>query len=99
MVPLSTLVTVRPITGPDTITHYNLYRSAEIAGDTAPGASSGQAIAVMEDLARRCCRRAWRYEWTGLAFQEIEAGSWAASSSRSPLCSSSWCSPRSTRAG
>jgi len=77
MVPLSTLVTVRPITGPDTISHYNMYRSAEIAGDTAPGASSGQAIAVMEDLARRFLPAGLAYEWTGLAFQEIEAGSWA----------------------
>ena len=73
MVPLSTLVTVRPITGPDTIAHYNLYRSAEIAGDTAPGASSGQAIAAMEDLARRL-PPGMAYEWTGLAYQEIEAG-------------------------
>ncbi|MGH7312398.1 MAG: efflux RND transporter permease subunit, partial [Candidatus Rokuibacteriota bacterium] len=77
MVPLSTLVTVQPITGPDTISHYNLYRSAQIAGDTAPGASSGQAIAVMEDLARRFLPPGMAYEWTGLAFQEIEAGSWA----------------------
>jgi multidrug efflux pump len=76
MVPLSTLVTVRPITGPDTITHYNLYRSAEIAGDTAPGASSGQAIAAMGDVARRL-PAGMAYEWTGLAFQEIEAGSQA----------------------
>src|SRR5262245_7203137 len=76
MVPLSTLVTVRPITGPDTISHYNLYRSAEILGDTAPGASSGQAIAVMEDLARRL-PPGMSYEWTGLAYQEKEAGSWA----------------------
>jgi multidrug efflux pump subunit AcrB len=78
MVPLSTLVTVSPITGPDTISHYNLYRSAQIVGDTAPGASSGQAIAVMEDLARRFLPPGMAYEWTGLAFQEIEAGSWAA---------------------
>ena len=77
MVPLSTLVTVQPITGPDTITHYNLYRSAEIVGDTAPGASSGQAIAVMADLAQRFMPKNMAYEWTGLAFQEIEAGSWA----------------------
>jgi hydrophobe/amphiphile efflux-1 (HAE1) family protein len=76
MVPLSTLVTVKPITGPDTISHYNLYRSAEIVGDTAPGASSGQAIAVMEDLARRL-PPGMAYEWTGLAYQEKEAGSWA----------------------
>jgi hydrophobe/amphiphile efflux-1 (HAE1) family protein len=75
MVPLSTLVTVKPITGPDTISHYNLYRSAEIAGDTAPGASSGQAIAAMQDLARRLLPPGMAYEWTGLAFQEVESGS------------------------
>jgi multidrug efflux pump len=75
MVPLSTLVTVRPITGPDSISHYNLYRAAEIAGDTAPGASSGQAIAAMQDLARGLLPAGTAYEWSGLAFQEIEAGS------------------------
>jgi hydrophobe/amphiphile efflux-1 (HAE1) family protein len=75
MVPLSTLVTVRPITGPDSIAHYNLYRAAEINGDTAPGASSGQAIAAMQDLARRLLPAGTAYEWSGLAFQEIEAGS------------------------
>jgi len=77
MVPLSTLVTVKPTTGPDTISHYNLYRSAEIAGDTAPGASSGQAIEVMQSLARQTLPPGMSYEWTGLAFQEIEAGSYA----------------------
>jgi hydrophobe/amphiphile efflux-1 (HAE1) family protein len=74
MVPLSTLVTVRPITGPDTISHYNLYRSAEIAGDTAAGASSGQAIAAMQELARTL-PAGMAYEWSGLAYQELEAGS------------------------
>jgi hydrophobe/amphiphile efflux-1 (HAE1) family protein len=74
MVPLSTLVTVKPITGPDTISHYNMYRSAEIAGDTAPGASSGQAIAVMQELARQFLPPNMAYEWTGLAFQEIQSG-------------------------
>jgi hypothetical protein len=100
MVPLSTLVTVRPITGPDTISHYNLYRSAEIAGDTAQGVSSGQAIAVMQDLARRHLPASMGYEWTGLAFQELEAG-WARPDGvragravRLPRAS-----PRSTRAG
>ncbi|MFI5329387.1 MAG: efflux RND transporter permease subunit, partial [Candidatus Rokuibacteriota bacterium] len=75
MVPLSTLVTVKPITGPDTISHYNLYRTAEIAGDTAPGASSGQAIAAMQDVARSVMPTGMSYEWTGLAYQELEAGS------------------------
>jgi hydrophobe/amphiphile efflux-1 (HAE1) family protein len=75
MIPLSTLVTVKPVTGPDSISHYNLYRSAEIAGDTASGASSGQAIQAMEALGRRLLPAGMAYEWTGLAFQEIEAGS------------------------
>ena len=75
MVPLSTLVTVKPITGPDTISHYNLYRTAEIAGDTAPGASSGQAIAAMQEVARSVMPAGMSYEWTGLAYQELEAGS------------------------
>jgi multidrug efflux pump subunit AcrB len=66
---------VKPVTGPDSISHYNLYRSAEIAGDTAPGASSGQAIQAMEDLGRRLLPAGMAYEWTGLAFQELEAGS------------------------
>jgi hydrophobe/amphiphile efflux-1 (HAE1) family protein len=74
MVPLNTLVTVQPISGPDTISHYNLYRSAEIAGDTAPGASSGQAIAAMEQLARQHLPASMSFEWTGLAYQELEAG-------------------------
>ena len=77
MVPLSTLVTVKPTTGPDTISHYNLYRSAEINGDTAAGASSGQAIEVMQNLAKQTLPPGMSYEWTGLAFQEIEAGSYA----------------------
>jgi hydrophobe/amphiphile efflux-1 (HAE1) family protein len=75
MVPLSTLVTVKPITGPDSISHYNLYRSAEIAGDTAPGFSSGQAISAMQELARDALPSGMSYEWSGLALQEIEAGS------------------------
>ena len=74
MVPLSTLVSVKPKTGPDTISHYNLYRSVEIAGDTAPGVSSGQAIAAMQDIARRVLPPGMAYEWSGLAYQEIEVG-------------------------
>jgi hydrophobe/amphiphile efflux-1 (HAE1) family protein len=74
MVPLSTLVSVKPKTGPDTVSHYNLYRSVEIAGDTAPGASSGQAIAAMQDIARRVLPPGMAYEWSGLAFQELEVG-------------------------
>ena len=74
MVPLSTLVTTRPILGPDVAERYNLFRSATIRGSTAPGASSGEAIAAFEALGDRVLAPGYRYEWTGLAFQEKEAG-------------------------
>jgi multidrug efflux pump subunit AcrB len=74
MVPLSTLVTVKPTTGPDSISHYNLYRSVEINGDTAPGYSSGQVITAMQELAKAALPPGMSYEWSGLALQEIEAG-------------------------
>ena len=51
MVPMSALVTVSPIFGPETIDRYNLFRSATINGDAAAGKSSGQAIAAMETIA------------------------------------------------
>ena len=52
MVPLDNLVTVKESSGPPVITHYNLFRAVEIDGSPAPGYSSGQGLAAMEDLAR-----------------------------------------------
>ncbi|MCI0559917.1 MAG: efflux RND transporter permease subunit, partial [Nitrososphaera sp.] len=77
MVPLSTLVDVRSVVGPQTITHYNLYRSAEIDGQSASGFSSGQAIKAMEELAGKLLPDGMGYEWTGIAYQEIKAGNLA----------------------
>ena len=77
MVPLSTLINVEPIVGPETITHYNLYRSAEIDGDSAPGYSSGQAIKAMEELAEEILPEGMSYEWSGVSYQEIKAGNLA----------------------
>jgi HAE1 family hydrophobic/amphiphilic exporter-1 len=74
MVPLSTLVKVRPAVGPQTITHYNLFRTAEIDGAAAPGFSSGQAIEAMQRLAKEVLPEGMGYEWTGLAYQELKAG-------------------------
>ena len=73
MVPLSTLVTTRPILGPDVAERYNLFRSATIRGTSAPGVSSGDGIAAFEALGDRVLAPGYRYEWTGLAFQEKEA--------------------------
>lgn len=73
MVPLSTMITVKDITGPAVVNHYNLYPSAEINGGPAPGTSSGQALSVMEQLAKRELPSGMGYEWTELTFQQIEA--------------------------
>ena len=73
MVPLTTLATLKPVLGPTSITHFNLYRSASISGQAAAGYSSGQAIAVMEELAKTL-PDGFVYEWAGQSKQEIEAG-------------------------
>src|SRR5205823_12636418 len=53
MVPLETMITVRDIAGPAIVNHYNSKPSAETSGSTAPGVSSGQAIAMMERIAKQ----------------------------------------------
>jgi HAE1 family hydrophobic/amphiphilic exporter-1 len=75
MVPLSTLGTLKPIVGPETVSHYNNYASALINGAPAPGFSSGQAIAAMERAASIALPRDFGFEWTGITFQELKAGS------------------------
>ncbi|MBL4765531.1 MAG: multidrug efflux RND transporter permease subunit [Colwellia sp.] len=73
MVPLTTLAKLTPILGPTTIKHFNLYRSASITGQAAAGYSSGQAIAVMQEMAENL-PQGYIYEWSGQSKQEIEAG-------------------------
>jgi len=77
MVPLGTLVNVRESTGPDKIVRYNMYPSAELTGSPKRGVSSGQAIAVMERLAREKLPSGMGFEWTELTLQEILAGNTA----------------------
>jgi HAE1 family hydrophobic/amphiphilic exporter-1/multidrug efflux pump len=73
MVPLSTLVTINSQSGPTHINRYNMFRAAELSGQTAPGFSSGQSIAAMERLSENL-PSGFGHEWTGLAFQEKLAG-------------------------
>ncbi len=75
MVPLSTLGTLKPTVGPETVPHYNNYGSALINGGAAPGYSSGQAVAAMERAADAALPRDFGFEWTGITFQELKAGS------------------------
>jgi HAE1 family hydrophobic/amphiphilic exporter-1 len=74
MVPLGTLGTLTPTVGPDTVPHYDLYDAAEITGNPVPGYSSGQAIAAMERAAK-LLPSDFGFEWTGITYQELQAGS------------------------
>ncbi len=74
MVRMSNLVKIERTTAAQTINHYNLFRSAEVNGSTAPGVSSGQAIAAMESLAKRVLPQGMSYEWSGISLEEKESG-------------------------
>jgi multidrug efflux pump len=74
MVPLETMITVRDVAGPAIVNHYLSKPSAEISGNTAPGVSSGQAIALMEQISRQELPAGMGIEWTELTYQQIEAG-------------------------
>jgi len=75
MISLDNLVTLEQTATPQVISHFNLFRSAEISGSAAPGRSSGQAIADMEGMAHKLLPQGMRYEWSGLTLEELESGS------------------------
>jgi HAE1 family hydrophobic/amphiphilic exporter-1 len=74
MVPLATLVDVKRRFGPQIISRYNLYPSAAISGQAAPGYSSGQALSLMEQMANAKLPSGMGYEWTAISYQEKKAG-------------------------
>jgi hydrophobic/amphiphilic exporter-1 (mainly G- bacteria), HAE1 family len=73
MVPLSTLEITKPAFGPQYTNRFNVYRAALITGSAAPGYSSGQALAVLEDVARQALPREVSYDWSDLSYQERKA--------------------------
>ncbi|NUW69853.1 efflux RND transporter permease subunit [Vibrio coralliilyticus] len=77
MIPLSTLVSYEQIFEPDVAWRYNMYRSAIIQGQPAPGYSSGDALEAMERVAAEILPQGYQYEWTGMAYQEVLAGNQA----------------------
>ena len=77
MVPLNTLATARDVSGPVMVMRYNMYPAAAINGDLSPGTSSGQAIDLMENVAKQKLPPAMGYEWTELTFMQILAGNTA----------------------
>ena len=77
MMPLSNVVSIREATAPQTINHYNLFRSVTINGSPAPGYSSGQALDAMEALSARVLPQGMTFAWGGLSREEIAAGNQA----------------------
>jgi HAE1 family hydrophobic/amphiphilic exporter-1 len=73
MVPLSTLVSTKPTNGPDYTNRFNLYRAAQVIGSAAPGYSSGQAQAALEEVARDTLPASMGYDWADLSYQENKA--------------------------
>jgi hydrophobic/amphiphilic exporter-1 (mainly G- bacteria), HAE1 family len=75
MIPLDNLANIAQTNTPQVISHYNLFRSAEIDGSAAPGFSSGQAITAMDELSNKVLPQGFHYEWTGLSLEELASGS------------------------
>jgi hydrophobe/amphiphile efflux-1 (HAE1) family protein len=73
MIPLTALVSSESISAPTTLQRYNLFRTADIGGDPAPGYSSGDAIRAMEEVAREVLPPGYGYEWSGISLQEKES--------------------------
>jgi multidrug efflux pump len=77
MVRLGTLLDVRDTSGPVMVMRYNMYSAAAITGDAAPGTSSGQAVALAQEVADQTLPRSMAAEWTELAYLQLQAGNTA----------------------
>ncbi|HEY8519496.1 MAG TPA: multidrug efflux RND transporter permease subunit [Gammaproteobacteria bacterium] len=74
MPPLTAIASVKHVTGPDVIERFNLFPAARLSGEPAPGYSSGQALAVMEELAAEHLPEGFALAWSGISFQEKTSG-------------------------
>jgi HAE1 family hydrophobic/amphiphilic exporter-1 len=74
MIPLGTLVRIKPMVGPSLISLYNLYPSATIVGGAAAGFSSGQSLDLMQQVAAHNLPRGSAFDWTAMSYQEKAAG-------------------------
>ena len=77
MVPFSNFMTAEKSYGPEQITRYNMYTSAMLNGETAPGVSSGQAIATVEEVDKRTLPKGYGIEWSGISREEQAQGNQA----------------------
>jgi multidrug efflux pump subunit AcrB len=77
MIRLSTLLSVRSTSGPVSVMRYNMYSATSVIGNPAPGTSSGQAIALMQQIADEELPRSMATEWTELTYLQLQAGNTA----------------------
>ncbi len=75
MVPLGTVISYKPTEAAPLISHFNIFRTAEVDGSSASGYSSGQALAALQDVATKVLPEGYTYEFSGLSYEEIKAGS------------------------
>ncbi len=74
MIPLDAVTRVNNTTAPQTINHFNLFRSAEINGSAAPGVSSGEALQAMQEVAKKVLPQGMAYEWSGISLEQLQSG-------------------------
>jgi HAE1 family hydrophobic/amphiphilic exporter-1 len=74
MVPLEQVVSIKEVTSPQVISHFNLFRSATISGSAARGVSSGDALREMERIAETNLPEGMSYAWSGISLEETKAG-------------------------
>ncbi|MCM5528996.1 efflux RND transporter permease subunit [Parasegetibacter sp. NRK P23] len=77
MVPYSSFIKLERVYGPEQLTRYNMYTSAMINGDAAPGSSSGDAIKAIEKVAEKELPRGFGFEWSGMTREQILSGNQA----------------------
>lgn len=73
-IPMGSLVSIKEDFGPAVIRRYQMYPSASVNGSAAQGTSSGQALEIMEHMADATLPISFSHEWTGLSYQEKQAG-------------------------
>jgi HAE1 family hydrophobic/amphiphilic exporter-1 len=75
MLPLASLITYQPVEAAPILPHFNIFRSAEVDGGSPQGYSSGQSIEALKEVAAKVLPRGYGYEFSGLSYEEIVAGS------------------------
>ncbi|MHA7102523.1 efflux RND transporter permease subunit [Roseivirga pacifica] len=73
-IPLSALVDYQVVENAPVISHYNLFRNAEVNGEAAPGYSSGQALTALEEVAAEVLPEGYGYSFSGLSREELSSG-------------------------